>query len=174
LLGHRQQRVERVAHHAGQRGHGLLYAFAFGHEDRVNQVVGGQRVLAHQAAREIVAAQAAGAGYRECGGNDLRVHGTTLGEIQFSMWAPASSRPMRSVDENGTICSAPISARSLRTANTVRMRCPYGSLSALVSKASTGLPVGAIKLARRRSRSVTPRRMSMSSTMPASDARSRK
>ena len=33
-----------------------------------------------------------------------------------------------------TICRAPISARSLRTANTVRMRCPYGSLSALVSK----------------------------------------
>ena len=26
LLGHGQQRVERVAHHARQRGHGLLYA----------------------------------------------------------------------------------------------------------------------------------------------------
>src|SRR5690606_26165947 len=161
-------------HHAGQRGHGLPQAAAFGHEHRVDQVVDGERMLAHQAAGEVIAAQPARARDGEGGGNDLGIHGTTLGEIQFSIYWVASGSPMRSVAENGTVCSAPMSARSLRTAKTVRWRCPYGSLSALVSRASTGRPVGAMKSARRRSSSVMPRRMSMMSTMPASDERSRR
>ena len=71
LLGHRQQQVERQALHAGHRGHVLALVLAVQHEHGVDQVVGRQRVFAHQAAGEVVAAQAA----RAVGGEGGNGHG---------------------------------------------------------------------------------------------------
>jgi hypothetical protein len=62
VFGHRQQQVQAQALHAGHRGHGLAAVAAVQHEHRVDQVVGADRVLAHQVAGEIVAAQAARGG----------------------------------------------------------------------------------------------------------------
>jgi len=58
IFGNAQQFVDRHALDAGHRGHGLGARFAIEHEDRVDQIVGGQDVLAHQTAREIVTAHA--------------------------------------------------------------------------------------------------------------------
>src|SRR5690606_37481704 len=164
LLGSSQDRIGRVTHHARHGGHCLVHVLAFHDKNRIDQVVRGQDMLADQAPGKIVTAVSARTAGRKVGGNNERCHGTTLGEIQFSMWCAASSRPMRSVAENGTATRAPISASSFLTVRTALRRCPYGSLSALVNSTNTGLPVGAIHCARRRSRSVTPRRMSISRT----------
>ena len=58
-LGVLDQPVTGVAQNARHRPDRLGAAFAFDHEHRVDQVVGGQHVLAHQAARKIVAPHAA-------------------------------------------------------------------------------------------------------------------
>jgi hypothetical protein len=59
LLGHREQPVDAHALHAGHAGHVLPLAVAVEQEDRQDQVLGGQAVLAHQRTGESVAAQAA-------------------------------------------------------------------------------------------------------------------
>jgi hypothetical protein len=62
LLSHWQQQVEAQALHAGHRGHGLAALLAVEHKHRVNRVMRRQRMLAHQVAGEVVAAQSARAG----------------------------------------------------------------------------------------------------------------
>jgi hypothetical protein len=54
-----QQLVDRVTMDAGHRRDCLRPALAIDNEYRINQVIGGQTVLAHQAAGKFVAAVAA-------------------------------------------------------------------------------------------------------------------
>ena len=58
-LGYRQELVRRVARYPWHRRDGLRPAPALDHEDRIDQVVGGKHVLAHQSARELVTSHAA-------------------------------------------------------------------------------------------------------------------
>ena len=81
LLGHGQYAVDRQALHAGHAGHVLRRAAAINHEQRQDQVRRMQPVLAHQLARERIAAQPARAAGGERRG---RLHGG------FSVaWKPA-------------------------------------------------------------------------------------
>ena len=64
-LGRLQQQVEALALDAGHGTDFLDALLAIEHEHRVDEIIGGQRVLAHQAAGEVVAAHAAHAGARE-------------------------------------------------------------------------------------------------------------
>ena len=59
LLGHGEQAVDAAPLHAGHAGHVLRLAVAVEHEHGQDQVGRGQAVLAHQVAREGIAAQAA-------------------------------------------------------------------------------------------------------------------
>src|SRR5690606_41512530 len=96
----------------------------FGQKEGVDETVDAERVLAHQPAREIVAPVAARARGGEIDGRQKLGHGTTLGEIQFSIWAAASSSPMRWVAEKGSAASVPSSASSLRARAAAWMRWP--------------------------------------------------
>jgi hypothetical protein len=58
VLRDREEAVRRVARDARHRRDGLLRIAALDHEHRVDQVVGRQPVLAHHAAREVVAPHA--------------------------------------------------------------------------------------------------------------------
>jgi hypothetical protein len=53
-----QQQVDADALDAGHGGHGLAARRSIQHEHRIDQVIRGQTMLAHQAARKIVAAHA--------------------------------------------------------------------------------------------------------------------
>jgi hypothetical protein len=65
LLSHRQQQVQAQALDTGHGRDGFAFFLAVQHKHRVNQVVGAQAVFAHQAAGEIIAAQAAQSRGRE-------------------------------------------------------------------------------------------------------------
>jgi len=88
VFGHGQQQVQAQAVHAGHGGHGLAAVGALVHEHGVDQVIGGDHVLAHQAAGEGIAAQAAGAVLGE-GGRALEVHHRIM---KPSLWRCASVR----------------------------------------------------------------------------------
>ncbi|EKY04640.1 hypothetical protein HMPREF9120_02168, partial [Neisseria sp. oral taxon 020 str. F0370] len=68
FFGGKKQFVEALAFHAGHGRDVFFLSAAFEYEHRVNQVVGGKRVFAHEAAGEVVFAHAAHAG----GGNVTR------------------------------------------------------------------------------------------------------
>ncbi len=122
LFGHAHQFIRRIAHDAWHGADLLLNSLAFTHKDRVDQVVGGQAVFAHQTAGKLVAAVTAQASIRKVGRRNKTSHGTTFGEIQFSMHSVASGKPIRSVEEKGSACRAPISRSWRRTSATALMR----------------------------------------------------
>ena len=72
VFGHRQKKVQAQAFDTRHGANGLALVLAVQHENRINQVVRCDLVLAHQVAGEFVTAQAAWAAGGE-GGN--RVHG---------------------------------------------------------------------------------------------------
>ena len=67
MLGHGQQQVETQALNPRHGGNGLALFLTIEHEHRVDQVVDRDMVFAHQAAGEVIAAQAAQAGGGELG-----------------------------------------------------------------------------------------------------------
>lgn len=74
ICRHRQQQVQAQALHAGHGAHGFAALHSLMHKHGVDQVVDRHRMLTHQAAREGVTAQAAGAVLGE-GGRSREVHG---------------------------------------------------------------------------------------------------
>src|SRR3546814_17751922 len=94
---------------------GLLYALTFHDEHRINQVLRSQHIFAHQTAGKLVATITPRTRGGKVRGKNKRSHGTTLGEIQFSICAAAVCRRMRRVAENGSSEERRVGEEGVRT-----------------------------------------------------------
>ena len=63
-----QQQIDALARYTRQRRHRVLATAALLDENGIDQVVAGKAVLAHEAAREIIATHAAMTAFREFSG----------------------------------------------------------------------------------------------------------
>jgi hypothetical protein len=94
-----QQQINADAAHSGHGRHGFAARRSIQHEHRVDQVIRGQTMLAHQAARKIVPAHATHAGGRKVAGRRKGHHERPENKAQMILrGASPASPPATGID----------------------------------------------------------------------------